>query len=127
MEKYKTKNKEIEDLNNSINQLDLTDIIGNTLSNNNRIHSSQIYVGYSQRQTTRQNTKSSLINFKTQIALKIFPLGLPRWSGGEESTCHCKGHSFNTWGSGRFPCHKATKAHVPQLLKLSCPRAGALQ
>ena len=81
MQKYKTKNKEREDLNNSINQLDLTDIIGNTLSNN-RIHSSQIYMGYSQRQTTRQNTKSSLINFKTQIALKIFPLGLPRWSSG---------------------------------------------
>lgn len=40
-------NKEIEDLKNTINQLDLTDIYGTLTLNNSRIYSSQVYMKYS--------------------------------------------------------------------------------
>lgn len=40
--------------------------------------------------------------FCKTVPAKVFHLGLPWWSNGEESTCHCRAHRFDPW-SGKRP------------------------
>ena len=42
-------------------------------------------------------------NFCLKVLIKILPnTRLPRWHGGWESACQCRGHSFDPW-SGKIP------------------------
>ena len=54
--------------------------------------------------------------FCKTVPAKVFHLGLPWWSNGEESTCHCRAHRFDPWSG--IPQATGNWACTPQLLSL---------
>ena len=51
------------------------------------------------------------------VPAKVFHLGLPWWSNGEESACQCRVHRFDPWS--RIPHATGNWACTPQLLSPS--------
>ena len=66
----------------------------------------------------------------TAFKKKIF-LGFPWWPSGKESACQRRRYGFSLWSGKITQASKqlspTPRALEPQLLKLECPRAHALQ